>query len=421
MIEGSSKNHIRGRQEVGNRITRTIIGVAIVVLLAACGDSGGKPSATVTVGPRPSLTPIAWRSATMPILATNAEQIAPIGSLLSHTVTVNRIVFSHDSRVVISQDGNGKAIVWDLTTGKKRMLIASPAALLAAYFSADDSRIISVGFDNQIRTFDATNGTQTNIFGTDNTGVTVTDASADGQVLAVGSNDGVIGIWRSVPPLQPTVNIQAAAGRLIRALTVSPDGKLVASIASDDVVRVWDAQTGAAKASFNKFNGSPLKATFSPDGSLLAVAAGIELRVFNISTSSEKFKVTQPDLGAQSGMAFSPDGRLIAAGSSGDVVYVWETASTQLVGKLAGHDGHLTRLAWSPDGGLLFSCGLSTKAGAYVWDARSFKVGANTFPRGSLGNPGDSIYTGAWSPDGQRLIVADSRGSLIVWGIPAHS
>src|SRR5262249_1046086 len=71
----------------------------------------------------------------------------------------------------------------------------------------------------------------------------------------------------------------------VAALAFSPDGKRIASFASDDTVKVWDAATGAELLSVPDSAHEGKSLTFSPDGRRLAGAGRDDvIRVWDAAT-----------------------------------------------------------------------------------------------------------------------------------------
>lgn len=99
----------------------------------------------------------------------------------------------------------------------------------------------------------------------------------------------------------------------VNAVSISPDGSLVASASSDKNVKLW--RTG--------------------DGSLAHQLRG--------------------HTGNVNGVAFSPDGTLLASASADNSARLWHTNDGSLVRELPGHVGVVTSVAFSPDGQLLVS------------------------------------------------------------------
>lgn len=391
--------------------------LGIMILIAACETTGTSVPHGTRVAP-PTVTPILWRGGGEPIVAANANRLVRVGSLAAHTATVNHITFAHNGGSMLSQDGTGQVIVWNLNSGTKRFTLAGGGAILSAFYNTDDSLIITAGVDNRVRVWKANDGTLINTAQGEASGVTAVASTADGGTLALGNNDGFIAIWRPSDGRTPTFSVQGEKGRLIRALAFATDGKTFVSIASDNVVRIWDASDGTPKRQLTGFT-QPTQVAFSGDGLLMAVADGTTIHLYDTTDFKEHPALTQSDLAAALGMAFSPDGKFIAAGGIGAFVYVWTTADGKLAAHLPGHDKQFTSLAWSPNGQLLLTTSPAANGGAFVWNTSSFEPKNESYQRGPVSSPGEAIYLVAWSPDGKLLITADARGNMTAWGIPA--
>lgn len=70
--------------------------------------------------------------------------------------------------------------------------------------------------------------------------------------------------------------------------------------------------------------------------------------------------------GAAYAAAFSPDGRTVAAAGADHIVWVWKTATGDVIHKLAGHAATIRDLAFSPDGRRLATVG--DDCVGLVWD-----------------------------------------------------
>ncbi|MGB2820143.1 MAG: hypothetical protein WBF17_04125, partial [Phycisphaerae bacterium] len=226
----------------------------------------------------------------------------------------------------------------------------------------------------------------------------------DGKTLFAASMDGK-GCYWDVATGKPTTlykipsHLRTSSISALMWLAISPDGRTVAA-QSYSQVEVFDAVTGRQLCTIKEHHLGAL----SPDGKLLA-ATGISgstagARLFDPATGK---LVRQMDTSGQrcARATFSPDGALLAAscteGKDIRTVVLWETKTGKVARKLPVADGALyyRELAFHPGGGLL--AGASWMAGIHVWDVKAGKLVRN------LTVPGERLMAVAFSPDGSLL------------------
>jgi WD40 repeat protein len=187
----------------------------------------------------------------------------------------------------------------------------------------------------------------------------------------------------------------------VTRLAFHPAARVLAA-ADDDLVRLFDIDSGAG-APVALPEGGVNALAFSPDGSVLAVAAGGKTRrgahpVALVDPASRQIlrAVGGDDYPAR-GLAFSPDGRILAAVSrSGSEVHLWDTAAWQIARTLKVPGGAANQIAFSSQGVLGAAC----VDRVCLWDPATDEkpVAAKVAYR----KYGD-VETLAFSPDGQLL------------------
>ncbi|MGE3468027.1 MAG: WD40 repeat domain-containing protein, partial [Pyrinomonadaceae bacterium] len=181
---------------------------------------------------------------------------------------------------------------------------------------------------------------------------------------------------------------QYTASRSVHALAVtsismSPDGRRIASSSTDRTVKVTDAITGA-----------------------------------------ELFSFSDPDLSPQS-VAFSPDGKYLAAAFSRHTVIVWDLASKAENRRLQGQGKGITAVTFSPDGSLIASCSWNVTPARGVWGIVEVWNASSGAPVKQLEYGVKPLVGIAFSPDGKHLAVASwevdkvaAVWSTTKWGAP---
>src|SRR5262249_54770568 len=161
--------------------------------------------------------------------------------------------------------------------------------------------------------------------------------SPDGKVLVSGRPEGLIRLWDPATG-KDVGQIKGHEGRLL-AFAFSPDGKLLASTGGQ-AVYLWEVATGkelhklpcevtfAVAGGTSWLRGAPL--VFSPDGRLLAsVASDRAVHVWEVATGKERLRLG-PHAQPVDCLAFAPDGRRLISATGGrqkdGTVHFWEVA-----------------------------------------------------------------------------------------------
>jgi len=155
------------------------------------------------------------------------------------------------------------------------------------------------------------------------------------------------------------------------------DGSLLA-IADGDVISVWDFNTREIKVEIDEVSNVAAIA-WSPISPLLAYGNSLSLGLDDEGTPrfQPTIEIWDMEVGEVSiqietqierivAIAWSPDGELFATNDPDGNILIWELATGQVISTLQGHEAGVTSLAWRPDGTMLASG--SRDGTARVWD-----------------------------------------------------
>jgi WD40 repeat protein len=263
-------------------------------------------------------------------------------------------------------------------------------------------------------------------------------AVAPGSGLAAtGASDGTVMLW----DLAAGVALRTLRGHTlpVAALAFSPDGKRVASVATDvaqpaagSEMKIWNISDGRELAAARMPKRWHLAASFSPDGrhlltggfrldlGLFGWTAAGEIEVWNPETGREERSLAQPGQPVFC-LAFSPDGSSLVAGSGpvGDetrglprgagAATLWSTTDWRQQRRIGSHEAGLFSVEFTPDGKRLVTAGVHMPV--RLWDVAGGREVLKL-----EGNQG-VVRRATVSPDGRRLATAGFDGLVKLWDL----
>lgn len=342
---------------------------------------------------------------------------------------------SADGKRLATTEHHGHTIqVWDVQSGKLVRQIAAPRFSSAVI--APDGKTVASWFENTIHLWDVAKGKEIRQWVADLKTVHDLVFSPDGKELVSGGDDKTIHVWdvTTGKERRRIVGHRDEVGDLL----FSPDGKLLASVGCtthefkrpngssslrnpDDKIHLWDFDSGkelrklllpkdklSAKVP-NALSDGIGAIVFTHDGKRLAATTtlfkGQAVRFWDVATGKEVGRLRAP---FTISLALSADDKRLATGTI-DSIRLWDVRTGKEDEITKEQCGSIYSLAFSPDGQGVASTSLDGTV--RLWEAISGKE------RHRLEGGTGGVYSVAYSPDGKRVASGGTDGTIRIWDV----
>ncbi|MEU7109759.1 hypothetical protein ABZ951_32660 [Streptomyces sp. NPDC046215] len=381
----------------------------------------------------------------------NVRSYRLLTTMAGHSDEIQELTFSSDGRILASASLDGTLRLWrpQARSPLATLTVAQPVYALA--LSPDGHTLASTGKDSTALLWNVATRRPTTLTG--RTSTTTADVSfADHHSYLTVDHDNLVTRWSTTPPLTDPPPLRRPQS--VKAMVASENGRALATVGNDGVIRVWNLMTGKLTATLPQaaIAATPWRLSMTPDGHTLAVTGNDgTIRVWAVGVQQPTAVLHTPDsvlglalrpdgralaavsadgtarlwtLGSQRAgiplpgpkdatriLSFSPDGRTLAVGNTGNSVRLWDAATRRVTATLTTNDGLTRAMAFSPD-----SSTLATKAidnTIRLWSTRTTRLRAAL--TGS--EDGNSIR---FSPDGHALATITPNSTAHVWSTDAE-
>jgi len=344
------------------------------------------------------------------IIKTNALTGQKLKTINAHNSPVHSIVCNNDASIIISGGFDGLIKIWnnEILT---HTLNAHNGAITSLDISPDFTRLISSATDNIIIEWLVSNGTKINQF-TGHERIITYIRYKNNERFFSSSFDTTVREWL----IQNNEEVNIFSGyctgvfpvkfNISEEYIISGHGNNVTG--EDSNLRIWNIKTGSLEHTLTGHKGDITSVSISPDGKKIASSSSdCTVRIWNTANFDVLF-ILDEHTSRVSSTSFSPDGLRLATGSA-NIIKIWDTNTGRKITEYSLENSlYLSDLKWRSDGKQIA--------------AAVSVIGANEIILFDLEKSSRQTITRDWSvqrmiysPDGRKLAAAQYNNTISVW------
>ena len=250
----------------------------------------------------------------------------------------------------------------------------------------------------------------TQIFGS----VVCTAFSPAGDILATGSDNGDVHLWR-VADGQALLTLSGHAGQVL-SVNFTANGQTLVSRGEDQTVKFWQVDSGQCLRTLQRYTSQIL--SVCPNAvppRLISQGTDRTIRLWNLDTGQSLAKLQGEGHQVQV-VALNAKGETLATAGAEETVTLWDARTGQILQTLYGHLDRIQTLAFRPSLAENASADEMLASGSddrtvKLWDRHTGKC------LRTLAGHSDPIISISFSPDGATIASGSADQTIRVWDV----
>ncbi|MGJ8685129.1 MAG: caspase family protein [Nonlabens sp.] len=325
-----------------------------------------------------------------------------------HSDQVTCAQFSPDNKKIVSASYDKKVRVWDVKTGKLIHILDGHNELINfAEFSPDNQFIVTTSsFDHTARVWNSKTGLLHQIIEFENSDSFASSArfSPNSKLLVTASCDKTVKIWDLQTNRVKLILEKPDDQKIIGCLAqFSLDGKLIITTYSN-ILRIWDAESGKLKSESKAHSERIIDSEMSPNGKFIVTVSTDQTAVLWSTDTGKVIHKFEGFTGLKNPVKFSSDSKyIIIPVNNGATIWNVSTGKSKLI--LKNHIDDVYSADFSPSNDFVITS--SADQTCKISDASNGKI-----IKTLSGNTG--LISGKFSPDGNSIVFKTWDDALTI-------
>ena len=339
----------------------------------------------------------------------DAMSFAPVGPVLRHNGAILQAEWPPKNQQLLTASADQTARIWDVTTGKIVQEFTHVRPVRHARFQPQGSKIVTTAYHAFL--WDPTSSTNViPLLRHSQDGVRHVTVSRDGRYVATSGSDGVTRIWTTdTGQLIHTLGSEDHSEMLESAF--SPDGTLIISSQSSGRASIWTVQNGRPVSPCLRLSAIPTCIRFHPDGRrVLAAASDGSVRIWDLAPETLA-SCPWPE-NSRRLVDWSPDGYRIVIQDGNGPSTIWNLRSGQAEGASLNTSNKVVQIFCPDESGALLT--IEDMAPPMLWEGGPVRLHQWQLANGQLTDQAQFLLTPMYGKH-PLLLRFNATGSQIAF------